>query len=55
MSSEFWVRLWRGQAASLLHYQGDTAMVYVAGEELTLPRATWSALPPYEPPSAAAA
>jgi hypothetical protein len=55
MSSECWVRLWYGQAASLLHYQGDTAMVYVAGEEIALPRMTWSALPPYTPPSAVAA
>ena len=55
MDVEFWVRMWRGQAASLLHYEGETAIVYVAGEELTLPKETWMSLPLYENNWAAAA
>jgi hypothetical protein len=40
--------MWHGQAASLMRYEGETAIVYVAGEELHLPKETWQSLPPYE-------
>jgi hypothetical protein len=54
MSVEFWVRLWRGRAASLLRYEGEMVIVSVAGEELSLPKETWMSLPPYVISSAVA-
>jgi hypothetical protein len=47
MAEECWVRLWSGKAASLMHYQGEKAVVYVAGEEMVLSREFWASLPPY--------
>jgi hypothetical protein len=48
MANECWVRVWAGQAASLMQYVGEKAVVYVAGEELEMDRATWTSLPPFQ-------
>jgi hypothetical protein len=50
MKDECWVRLWAGQAVSLMQYQGERVIVYLAGEELELERSVWASLPPYSAP-----
>ncbi|MBO1073795.1 hypothetical protein [Roseomonas marmotae] len=47
MIEECWVRVYAGQAACLMHYEGDVAIVYLAGEEMTMEKSAWASLPPY--------
>ncbi|MDB5370783.1 MAG: hypothetical protein JWP20_2341 [Roseomonas sp.] len=35
---------------SLIEYQGDTAIIYMAGEELEMTKSFWTSLPAYQAP-----